>query len=362
MTRTLVVSIIIDNFNYGRFLEEAIDSALAQTYPNTEVIVVDDGSTDNSREVIASYGERVIPVLKENGGQASAFNAGFEASSGDLILFLDSDDVLEPHAMETVVREWRDGLSRIYFLLQVVSEVGKPLGGTVGGLTLPSPMQGPYVSGSSTTGNVISRAVLEKVMPIPEEEWRIGPDFYVSATTSLFGEAQRLGLELGKYRVHGKNNGVCAEPLYRARKCVRRDLDLYAVLLRLTEGKIGPLEKWLSRAPQHWVCRIRLLRESPCDYPWPDTLAGLTARAVKAVWHQPNRKFHQRLVYTAYALSYGMLPRELARLLGKVVPMGRIVTVREHQRESDIMTRAVEQTMEDSASEHGRTVGRPTES
>jgi len=72
----ITVSIIIDNYNYGRFLGEAIDSALAQTYPHVEVIVVDDGSTDNSREVIAKYGDRIIPVLKENGGQASAFNAG----------------------------------------------------------------------------------------------------------------------------------------------------------------------------------------------------------------------------------------------------------------------------------------------
>src|SRR5262249_16939261 len=68
---------IADTHNYGRSLPQAIDSALAQTYPRTEVIVVDDGSTDGSREIIAAYGDRVRPVLKANGGQASAFNAGF---------------------------------------------------------------------------------------------------------------------------------------------------------------------------------------------------------------------------------------------------------------------------------------------
>src|SRR5215475_4449444 len=90
----VTVSIIVNNYNYGRFLGEAIDSALAQTHTNTEVIVVDDGSTDNSREVIASYGGRIRSVLKSNGGQGSAFNAGVEASRGDVICMLDSDDFL----------------------------------------------------------------------------------------------------------------------------------------------------------------------------------------------------------------------------------------------------------------------------
>ena len=75
-----LVSILINNYNYGYFLGAAIESALSQTYQNIEIIVVDDGSTDNSREIIAHYGNHIIPILKENGGQASAFNAGFAAS------------------------------------------------------------------------------------------------------------------------------------------------------------------------------------------------------------------------------------------------------------------------------------------
>jgi glycosyltransferase involved in cell wall biosynthesis len=62
-----LVSIIIPNYNYGLFLQDAITTALNQTYPHTEVIVVDDGSTDNSREVIAGYDNRIVPVLNENG-------------------------------------------------------------------------------------------------------------------------------------------------------------------------------------------------------------------------------------------------------------------------------------------------------
>jgi glycosyltransferase involved in cell wall biosynthesis len=70
-----LVSVIVNNYNYARFLPDAIDSALRQTYGHVEVIVVDDGSTDESRVVIASYGNRIRAVLKRNGGQGSAFNA-----------------------------------------------------------------------------------------------------------------------------------------------------------------------------------------------------------------------------------------------------------------------------------------------
>src|SRR5579863_1287385 len=99
----VTVSIIINNYNYGRFLREAIDSALCQDYPNTEVVVVDDGSDDYSRDIILSYGDRVRPVLKENGGQASALNAGAAVSQGDVICFLDSDDIFYPEKVSKIL-------------------------------------------------------------------------------------------------------------------------------------------------------------------------------------------------------------------------------------------------------------------
>ena len=82
LDRLPLVSIIVNNYNYERFVAQAIESALQQTYSPVEVIVVDDGSVDHSREIIQGYGGRIQPVLKENGGQASALNAGFAASRG----------------------------------------------------------------------------------------------------------------------------------------------------------------------------------------------------------------------------------------------------------------------------------------
>src|SRR5437016_13950669 len=94
-----LASIIVNNYNYGRFLREAVDSALNPTYRHTEVIVVDDGSTDGSPEIIASYRARIVPVLKQHGGQNSALNAGLSASRGQLTLLLDSGDAPPPSAV-----------------------------------------------------------------------------------------------------------------------------------------------------------------------------------------------------------------------------------------------------------------------
>lgn len=103
-----LVSIIISSYNYGRFLRQTIDSALAQTYPNVEVIVVDDGSNDDSPDIVRSYGGRITGILKMNGGQASSLNIGFAASHGDIVIFFDSDDFLRPHAAERVAAVYAD--------------------------------------------------------------------------------------------------------------------------------------------------------------------------------------------------------------------------------------------------------------
>ena len=98
-----LVSVLITNYNYGRFLAQAIDSALAQSYRDVEIIIVDDGSVDNSHEVIRRYGTRIIPIFKANEDLASALSTGFSKSTGDWILFLDSDDLYAPSKVETLM-------------------------------------------------------------------------------------------------------------------------------------------------------------------------------------------------------------------------------------------------------------------
>ncbi len=114
---SLLVSVILNNYNYAHFLDSAIESVLKQTYGNFELIVVDDGSSDNSREIINYYvskDSRIIPILKKNEGQASALNIGFKKSKGEIISFLDSDDIYAPNKLEEIVKYHSLGYQYIY--------------------------------------------------------------------------------------------------------------------------------------------------------------------------------------------------------------------------------------------------------
>jgi glycosyltransferase involved in cell wall biosynthesis len=224
-------SIIINNYNYGRFLGAAIDSALGQTYGDAEVIVVDDGSTDESREVIQSYGERVLGVLKENGGQASACNAGFTASRGHIVVFLDADDVLLPTAVQRSVELFDSPrVVKVHWPLWEIDTQAvrtgrrKPTVELAKGDLLGEVVENGHTLryNSSTSGSAWRRAFLDEVMPIQECGDRHGADAYLCALAPIFGVLRVSEEPLACYRLHTDNYAAGYGPQARFRSILGR--------------------------------------------------------------------------------------------------------------------------------------------
>lgn len=252
MSGAALVSVVISNYNYSHFLADAIDSALRQTWPHTEVIVVDDGSTDNSREVIASYGDRVLPVFKENRGMDTALNAGFAASTGEVVLFVDADDVLLPGAVANAVSRFTSpDVVKVHWPLREIDGSGRPTGRIIPERALlegdlrPLVINGgpdAYIS-PPTSGNAWSRRFLTQVFPIPEPDYKRHAEMYLVTLASVYGVIRSVGEPQGCYRIHGTNDYACRpmdEKNRRNYENYLRRCDLLKKALRLAGIEVGP--------------------------------------------------------------------------------------------------------------------------
>ncbi|CAN5312646.1 hypothetical protein BH10ACI1_BH10ACI1_07030 [soil metagenome] len=105
---SFTVSVIIPTYNYGRFISEAIESVLAQTYPIAEIIIVDDGSSDETEEIVKKFGKKVLYLQQKNAGVCAARNNGVANSSGDIIAFLDADDIWFPEKIEKQITKFSE--------------------------------------------------------------------------------------------------------------------------------------------------------------------------------------------------------------------------------------------------------------
>ncbi len=215
-SEAILVSIVINNYNYAQFLPEAIESALAQTYSHTEIIVVDDGSTDNSREIIRNYKEKVIPVLKENGGQASAFNAGFAASQGEIICFLDADDYYLPNKISQIVEilEKYPNAGWIFHNLEEVDIQGNFLKVNKNRCLANFEyveLQEIMLKGNllkywfpATSGLCFKSNILKDVLPMPEQ-FLISSDSFLRLVTIYLSPGILSPEKFATHRSHGNN-------------------------------------------------------------------------------------------------------------------------------------------------------------
>jgi glycosyltransferase involved in cell wall biosynthesis len=129
-----LISVIIPNHNYGQYLRQAIDSALGQSYPRVEVIVVDDGSTDDSLAILRSYGDRIRCVQQQNQGVSAARNRGIQESQGELVAFLDADDFWHPEKLARQVELLKNlAVGMVYCGVHYVDSSGQRVGTALSG-------------------------------------------------------------------------------------------------------------------------------------------------------------------------------------------------------------------------------------
>jgi len=258
MTEPLV-SVLIDTYNYGHFIGEAIDSVLGQDFPmeRVEIVVVDDGSTDGTRELVQrKYGSKVRYVYKGNGGQASAFNAGFAEMRGEIVAFLDADDWWAEGKLKRVVDalEANPEIAAVghgyYKFREDTQEASACLPGTSGTLSIATPKgMGAALTAWGflvTSALTVRRKVIEWIRPLPEEMVFMA-DTAVQAAGILMG-AMILDEPLLYYRHHSQNlyvvDGENREKLrrrYEMTELVYRRVYEMLVARRVARETVGDL-------------------------------------------------------------------------------------------------------------------------
>lgn len=215
-----LVSILVSNYNYGRYIAETIESVLAQTYSNFELVVCDDGSTDDSVSIIAGFAakdSRVRLVRKANGGQASGFNAAFAHSRGEIVCLLDSDDLFLPKKVETVVAGFQAAPECGFGIHRVikVSERRRRQGVWPMSSSLPSGWHGTRLLENGgvlaymppTSGLSLRREVADRAFPLPEDRTLLCcADQMITRRAPLLTSVMKQEEALSEYRLHDSNN------------------------------------------------------------------------------------------------------------------------------------------------------------
>ena len=333
----LAVDIVIDNYNYARYLPAAIESALRQTHEKVTVTVVDDGSSDGSQRLLDSYEDRVAVVRKENGGQASALNAGAELCGGDVVIFLDADDTLHPEAVAEVAAAFAADpeVVKVQFRTAVIDAAGESTGAIKPAPHLPMPsgdlrqaeLASPYdLVWMATSANAFRADALRRVLPIPEAKFRTCADWYLVHLTALIGPVVSLDSVAGSYRVHGANNYEPQGPeldLGHLRETIGFADSVSPLLLGLA-AELGLPRPARILSIADLANRMISLRLEPDRHPDPEeSAAGLLADAVRAARRRANVPAPMKAIFVAWFAAMAVAPRPFARRLAILVPLPR---------------------------------------
>ena len=339
-TRRLPAAVVITNHDHGRFVGQAIASALAQTEVEAEVVVVDDGSTDASRGIIESFGDRVRAVFQTHRGQADAMLSGLRSSVAPVVLFLDGDDVLYPHALSAICGRFGPGVAKVQARLDLIDEGGRTLGRQtppmpmLSGDLAPVVLRHGWYPAPPTTGNAFARHAIERLLPVPARYTALRTadgrmavsDHYLSVLAALNGRVVSLPSAVGAYRIHGarrdrKSSDLLAE--------VRRRLERTAVLSEIVSAHPRARAshgRELALGTPNWVKeRLVSLVLDPAGHPVPtDTRWRLVRAGVAAAWSVPWSPARMRVVQSVGLLAVAALPRPVVRAVLSAVVLDHV--------------------------------------
>jgi glycosyltransferase involved in cell wall biosynthesis len=318
------LSVIIANHNYEKYVATAIKSALNLRWDDIEVIVVDDGSTDGSRAVIEEFGDRVQILLTENASQRVAANRGYAISTGDMVVFLDSDDILRPDLPAQLARAWSPAVSKVQFQMQRIDESGRSIG-------LPFPRYCPvptpedirrWMTTTSAyptppgSGNAYARWFLDQIFPLRPD---VG-DFSDSgclAAAPLLGEVVSVpGVVVG-YRQHsGNDSDLIKDDLRFPREVARARARWRFAWQAAGEPADQVDERPLFRSRELLQLRIASRRVAPRIRPLPnDNWIRMVLDSLRSPFHIGPESYGRRLMIATWCLAMLITPSPVARRL-----------------------------------------------
>lgn len=324
MIDDVLVSIIINNYNYERYLKRAIQSALLQTYSNIELIIIDDGSTDGSNKILKNYQDKATIKIKQNGGQVSAVNEGYSIARGDLIIFLDSDDMLKEEMCEKVVSIYKenkaDTISKIQYYLEVIDKNDSKKGGLYPPFKFPEKddvrklvVNNIFYPASPTSGNVYTRYFLDQIMPLKNKETEAFSyaDIYLNTMAPFYGLVLSINSVLGFYRLHGENimtnERLRFRPSYLLLK-IRCDEAMFKAAYHCASVEEKP-QMSLRKYSLHIRLLLLLMKIDKDSYPYKnDTSLSLALQGTKAVFYSSYFTYYKKLSFIVFLWAGALLP------------------------------------------------------
>jgi glycosyltransferase involved in cell wall biosynthesis len=319
--RSLRLSIIIANHNYEEFVGAAIASAITVDWPNKEIIVVDDASTDGSRKAIEAFGDRIVAYFRPKSDQLGAHQFGFRQCSGNVIIFLDSDDLLNPEVMREIAKVWRPGVSKVQYRLALIGADGSLLGTAMPQFPLrddPERLRRAYFRTTAYTtppgsGNAYARDFVEKAYALAPSAMRWSDDVLLTLAPIL-GDVVTLKRSLACYRIHGANNEALGSlDAHKFRQRLLDDLEKARLFEKVCQQffpgiRYGRLEDGLN----HLQYRLASRLVEPKLHPFAqDSITMLLRRVLFAAATSSQMPVRDRAILMAWAISCGLLPRRL---------------------------------------------------